>query len=175
MECATPNPVINNSGGNPVQIFICGADEIDQHRLNHITHIVRINNPNSAQPAPNWFTGQYLQLFFGDVFSRADAVTCRTRAADKSDIEQVLTFSQNAESLLVSCDYGASRSPAIALIVLAAKFGVGNEQEALDMVFKVRPESMPNEYVVALGDLLLKRSGKLLQTLRDSYESIICL
>ncbi len=72
-----------------------------------------------------------------------------------------------------SCDYGASRSPAIALIILADRLGPGQEQKALQQVLDVRPDAIPNNLVVELGDNLLHRNGALRRSLDDLYEEVL--
>jgi predicted protein tyrosine phosphatase len=69
--------------------------------------------------------------------------------------------------ILVSCDYGASRSPALTYVIIADALGQGREKEALKLVLKIRPEAMPNSMVVLLGDELLERSGALMEALRE--------
>jgi len=73
---------------------------------------------------------------------------------------------------LVSCAYGASRSPALAYVFIADQLGAGRETEAFRMILSLRPNAVPNGLVVRIGDALLKRGGALLQPLQELYEKI---
>src|SRR6478736_9862584 len=103
---------------------------------------------------------------FGDVVSEADARTLKTTAPSMDDIQRALQFFRNACSdpnskILVSCDYGASRSPALAYVFIADQLSVGQESEAFRLLLEIRPDAVPNGLVVRLGDAYLKRGGAL--------------
>ena len=72
----------------------------------------------------------------------------------------------------MSCDYGASRSPAVAYVLLADQYGPGQEEEALQTVLAIRPGAVPNALVATLGDQLLKRQETLLTPLRTYYQHV---
>jgi predicted protein tyrosine phosphatase len=118
-----------------------------------------------------------LQLWFGDVISEADARQCRTKAPTNEDVQQALEFFRAAylspdSKVVFSCDYGASRSPALAYVCLADQFEAGRESDAFDLILKIRPNAVPNKLVVQLGDSLLGRKGALLSPLRSLYSKI---
>lgn len=71
--------------------------------------------------------------------------------------------------VVISCDYGASRSPALAYVCIADQLGVGLESDALDLTLNIRPCAVPNGRAVRLGDLLLGRRGALVRPLRQLY------
>lgn len=134
--------------------------------------MVCIANPGAPAYKPAWFKGTDLQLWFGDVFSEADAAQYKTRAPDMEDIRQGVEFLRRAWALdgskvMVSCDYGASRSPALAYLFLADILGPGHEAEAFKLTLDLRPVAIPNTLVVSLGDTFLKRQGALLRPLKD--------
>jgi predicted protein tyrosine phosphatase len=159
------------------RLFVCGADELERHQGPPITHLVTVANPGAVPSRPPWFRGEHLQLLFGDVISEADAVQCRTKAPSLEDIRRALGFFRDAwrtrhSVVLVSCSYGASRSPALAYIFLADQLGEGREAEAFATMLKIRPNAVPNDLVVRLGDRLLERQGALLQPLRELHKRI---
>jgi predicted protein tyrosine phosphatase len=159
------------------RLFVCGADELDRHQLPPPTHLITVANPGAAPSRPSWFKGEHLQLFFGDVISEADAAQCRTKAPTLEDVRRALGFFRGAwrtlhSVVLVSCSYGASRSPALAYVFLADQLGVGREAEAFAVMLNIRPNAVPNDLVVRLGDRLLERPGALLAPLRELYRSI---
>ena len=151
-------------------IAVCAAEEIN--RFTAVTDLIRIVNPSVQASKPSWFNGDYLQLNFGDVISEVDARSCNTHAPNINDIQSALEFTRNAwmnnnAMVVVSCDYGASRSPALAYVLWADKLGVGRELEAFTHILNIRPEAVPNNLVVYLGDLVLKRNNSLLKPLYD--------
>jgi len=137
--------------------------------------MVRISNPGSDLVRPSWFAGKELQLKFGDVFSIRDAEQFNSSPPTLEDLGSAIDFftkSRNDPSfkILFHCDQGASRSPAVALVCLAAALGAGKESKALEEVFSVRPEAIPNQYVVRLGDELLSRNGRLVHALAEHID-----
>lgn len=159
------------------RLVICGVDEVSNYRNNSITHMVSIANPKAFIVRPAWFTGEYLELFFGDVVSQSDAAQYKTLAPTIEDVTRVVNFmslawSVSGSNVLIHCDYGASRSPAMAYVALANELGAGSEQMALQKVMEITPDSVPNKMVVQLGDTLLKRNGALLKPVFELYRQI---
>ena len=69
------------------------------------------------------------------------------------------------EDLLVHCSAGVSRSPAVALGIIADRLGDGFEEAALAAVIAKRPEALPNMMVVHHMDEALARGGALVRAL----------
>jgi len=159
------------------RLWICGVEEIDRFSDRQLTHLITITNPGCEGKTPPWFKGEQLQFQFGDVVSEQDALNCRTTAVSSHQIQQAIVFCRVARQLgdvrlLVSCDYGASRSPALAYVLQADHFGPGREAEALREIIAIRPEAVPNSLVVRLGDQLLARQGALLAPLQNYFQQI---
>lgn len=158
-------------------INICSYNERDNYRSQNITHLITIANPGADNDAPTWFAGEHLSLWFGDVVSEADARQCNTKAASSDDIKQAIIFFRLARqqpdyNILISCDYGASRSPALVYVLLADQYGLGRESEAFNEVLSIRPESVPNKLVVQIADQLLARQGQLLAPLLEYFKTV---
>lgn len=158
-------------------LSILGDYELSDEQICRFSHLIMISNPDSKRRPPADFKGECLQLWFGDVFSEQDAVACRTRAVQEDDIRRAIVFyrvarQQDQSTLLVSCDYGASRSPAVAYTLLADQYGPGREREALQTTLAIRPGAVPNALVASIGDRLLKRQEALLAPLRSHYRRI---
>jgi predicted protein tyrosine phosphatase len=158
-------------------LFICGRDELPRRTKSEFTHLITIANPGTSCPKPTGFHGPHLQLWFGDVVSEADARQCRTKAPTTRDVQEGMEFFRTARvspisKVLFSCDYGASRSPALAYVCLADQLGVGRESEALDLILNIRPNAVPNRLVVQLADSFLGRKGGLLAPLKQLYSKI---
>jgi len=159
------------------RLFICGRAERDDYRSRGISHVVGIANPGAPPFSTPWFNGSHLQLWFGDVTSKADAALWKTSAPIIQDVQQALEFVRIAWSVrkskvLVTCDYGASRSPALGYLFIADQLGVGREAEALSLMRTIRPHTIPNGMRVRLGDTFLKRRGKLIRPLKDLFFDI---
>jgi len=74
---------------------------------------------------------------------------------------------QNIEGLvLCQCEGGISRSPAAALLCLAAWTGPGMEEYCVEHLLAIRPCALPHPDLVAFGDELLHREGQLAEALR---------
>lgn len=68
-------------------------------------------------------------------------------------------------TLLCQCFAGISRSPAAALLCLAEWMGPGHERECVEQILSIRPAALPHRDLVRFGDRVLKRDGKLMETL----------
>lgn len=159
------------------RLIICGADNVSEYRSHHITHMVSIANPGSCPVQIDWFNGERLVLYFGDVVSETDAVQCQTQAPTIEDIRKAIEFISQAweietANVLVHCDYGASRSPALAYVALANDFGPGYEEEAFCATLESQPDAVPNLLVVQLGDILLERKGSLTIPLKKMHHAL---
>ena len=159
------------------QIWVCGVEERFAFQSRQLTHLITITNPGCACSTPAWFKGEQLQFQFGDVVSEQDALNYRTTAVSSHQIQQAIVYCRVARllgdtRLLVTCDYGASRSPALAYVLQADHFGPGREAEALREIIAIRPEAVPNLLVVRLGDQLLARQGAMLGPLQSYYQQI---
>jgi len=159
------------------RLFICGFDGRAEYQSRKVSHLISIANPGAAPSKPAWFTGAHLQLWFGDVISEADAKRCKTSAPSIEDVQRAVDFFRGAwlvrdSKILVSCDQGASRSPALAYLFIADQFGAGREAEALNLMLDIRSVAVPNGLVVRHGDTFLRRNGALLAPLKEFYAKI---
>lgn len=105
-----------------------------------------------------------LVLAFNDI-SRLD----RHWVAPSIDhVSQAIEFARQHKDgkLLIHCAAGVSRSPAIALAIIADRLGAGRENEAVEYVFSTFKSIDPNERVVACADRILERDRALLGAFR---------
>ena len=100
-----------------------------------------------------------IKLTFFDYITREDDyewVRQQPYPPSIEDVNRVIAFTRNSikpaiatnPSVLIHCEVGVSRSPAIAQIVLQ-ELGLSKES-ARQKVLEVRPQSVPNEFVLAL-------------------------
>ena len=68
-------------------------------------------------------------------------------------------------SLLIHCHAGMSRSPAMALAILADWLGEGSEEEAVRELLRIAPLCTPNRLVVETADRVLGWEGRLVSAL----------
>lgn len=64
-------------------------------------------------------------------------------------------------SMLIHCKAGTARSTALALSIIADRYGEGHETEAVRELLRIRPEAIPNLILLDLADHYLQREGKL--------------
>jgi predicted protein tyrosine phosphatase len=125
------------------------------HRSPHPDHLV-IRCADLDTPAPTPYGTSIIGLF----------------APKPCDVWNAIEFARRHQRarLLVHCNVGVARSTAIALAVLADRFGPGREREAMAEVVRLRDCAVPNLMIVGFADALLRREGALLRTVsqRDS-------
>ena len=85
---------------------------------------------------------------------------------EERHVRSAISFAREwaSPSLLVHCHAGMSRSPAIALAILAEWLGSGREEEAVAELLKVVPLCTPNSLLVELADKVLGRDGELVNS-----------
>lgn len=85
------------------------------------------------------------------------------------DIYGALEFARDftGTQILIHCKAGTSRSPALALAILAERHGTGQEAKAVMEMFRVAPWATPNMKIVEIADDLLKSEGRLMEALRS--------
>lgn len=66
---------------------------------------------------------------------------------------------------ICTCFAGISRSPAAALLTMAAWFGPGREREYVDYLRRVRPAAVPHPDLIAFGDAELGLGGRLIEAI----------
>lgn len=88
------------------------------------------------------------------------------------DAEAIIDFARSIRdmegALLCHCQAGISRSPAAALLCLATWMGAGRERECIEEIKRIRPAAVPHVGLVAFGDTLLGREGKLVEAVLDA-------
>jgi len=135
----------------------------------HFGAVITIEDPDEPEP---------LRLRGGDVrqlilkFHDIDFEHPRWRSPEQKHVVKALQFARSASGkrLLVHCHAGLSRSPAIALAVIADRMGKGREEEAMAELASLVPSCVPNMAIVRLADAVLCRGGALTDAVRKHEE-----
>jgi predicted protein tyrosine phosphatase len=92
-------------------------------------------------------------------------------APSREDAGAIIDFARSIRdmqgTLLCQCQAGISRSPAAALLCLAAWIGAGRERDCVEQIKRIRPASAPHMGLIAFGDALLRRQGELVKAVLD--------
>lgn len=75
------------------------------------------------------------------------------RLASLEQIAEAITFARGCDNLLIHCQVGIARAPALALGVLMDR--LRDEEAAFAELQRLRPEAVPNRHVVSLIDQYL--------------------
>jgi predicted protein tyrosine phosphatase len=78
-------------------------------------------------------------------------------------LTECLEFARGAESILIHCKAGISRSTAIAYAILCEHAGPGREAECFEKLLTLRPVAYPNRLLVELADDYLGRKGAMVR------------
>jgi predicted protein tyrosine phosphatase len=160
----------------PLQVTICGIDELGLHCEARVTHVLSILDPGWPEPEAlgAFDPHQRLELRFHDVIDAGPGWV----VPESRDIEQLLTFGRNliearGTHLLVHCHAGVSRSTAAATLILAQTHPNRPAEEALLTVVRQRPRAWPNLRILELGDDLLGRRGQIVNAARAYYRRVL--
>lgn len=149
-----------------LDITIGGIDDLKMLAKQPFTKIISISDlelqadreheTNLRQLFPG---ARFLFSYFEDVeYARSDG-------PNRDHVYRILLFSQGftpADKILIQCRAGISRSAAIACAIACQHAPPGEEKSAVLYIRKIRPQMLPNFYIVRLADEILQRQGKLI-------------
>ena len=140
-------------------IVVTGLTRANRIKSRGFAAVISISDPNGARLA---FYTKPRPAHFLMRFDDIDAPQGAWRGPDAAQIADGLAFARaNPGPLLIHCQAGVCRSPAMALAVLADRLGPGREDEAVAAMFEVAPDAVANLMVVAHADAALGRAGAL--------------
>ncbi len=147
-------------------IYVCGLFDMPMHvETLRPGYLVSLIQPEFQPPTPAGMTAdRHHRVAVHDISERVAGATAPERAHIE-DLIEFLDGRHRDEGLLVHCYAGISRSTAAALIALALD-AEGREREAGLALRRAAPHARPNARIVALGDEILGRHGRLLDGLR---------
>jgi predicted protein tyrosine phosphatase len=147
------------------RILVCPADRVRSVSAEHgPSHVVALTAPGTTPPAIRG--ARMLHLTLNDITEPRPGLVPPAPA----DIRALLDFGaewDGARPLLVHCRMGVSRSTAAALILAAAHRPRRAESDLAAALRKAAPVATPNALMVAFGDDLLGRAGRLVEAARS--------
>jgi predicted protein tyrosine phosphatase len=161
-----------------MKIFVCPRDWTYATERFKPDHMISLQNPGAdiSDLRPAWVRPEnhYVEYFF-DIDDLKDSEAPTERHV-KGIIEWLLPrcHSHSEVQLLIHCDAGLGRSPAIAYIAWSIFLGAGREQEAFEHLKKSCLESRitPNTTIVAHADRILQRHGALIKPVTEWNRTI---
>lgn len=152
-------------------LIICSRFEAERQLTTRggarpITHVVSIGGygaviPDGFEEHP----GPKLRLTFDDVLEAGPG----SFAARPEDLLRLVEFARGipdaGSKVLVHCEAGISRAPAVAFVLLCSMMEPGTEEDAMGMIRTLAPSAVPNPRIVELGDRALCRQGALMRAL----------
>ena len=147
-------------------IQICSLGAAREADIEAYDGIITIENSEIEEPfrVESEYPPQRV-LMFDDIAAPIDNWV----VAEEYHVRSALVFARQWDqpSLLIHCHAGMSRSPAIALAILADWLGEGREDEAVKELIKVAPLCTPNMLVVNISDRVLGRAGRLVDVVQN--------
>lgn len=146
-----------------LEVVIRGREEASRllGGVHDFTHVLSLRNTSDSIAIPGFQrVSCKLQLNFDDLSTSAP--WGRWLPPERHHVQAILRFGQSlrdGDKILIHCEQGISRSTASAFMILAQLFGPGNEDAAMDYVYKERPIARPNRLMVGYADSLLDRNG----------------
>ena len=145
----------SKTAGQIQMIYVTSAWELhDDHRKLKPEYLVSILGPNDHVNFPNLGDRmKNLRLECDDVQYPSKGYVCPSR----SHLEKLISFLRRlspADSLMLHCAAGTSRSPAAALIAMHVIRGT-SEMEAVKVLRSAAPQARPSQVFLRLADEIL--------------------
>ena len=157
-------------GKLPFELSICGLDDLG-HELAAFdpTHIVSILDPGEADGVPLVFPEpiRVLSLRFFDIHATGGVVGTMLSARDRAEYpchdhaQTIIAFGREiprGSRVLCHCWAGVSRSTAAAFVLACMHLP---EDQAMDLITKLRPGAVPNRLIVRFADKILGFEGRM--------------
>jgi predicted protein tyrosine phosphatase len=156
-----------------MQLFICGTTELEQYASVGINHLITIHDPGE-KPIPIRWVDQDNSYTFA--FYDTDDPESHIQSPDDTIVNSIIALGEKWKrdvqenphfKLLIQCNGGLSRSPAVAYVLMNLWRGSGYEKEILLSLSSIRSNMFPNEQVVKLADKQLGRNGLMVKALSE--------
>lgn len=140
-----------------------------EHRVDLVLSLI---SPDAE--APNLPAGgpPGLVLRFNDIAQPRDGLIPPSRAL----MARVLDATETAETILIHCYAGISRSTAAAYVLACRQVGAGCEADLAKALRRLSPSATPNPLMIKLADDLMDRGERMVRAIKsigrgmDAYE-----
>jgi predicted protein tyrosine phosphatase len=143
-----------------MKLLVCPFDDVQEIAARHRPHaMVSLLAPDQPPPPPTHEMARLL-LRFHDILEPQENLI----APDAAAMARLLDFAAGraaAETVLVHCWMGVSRSPAAAFILACAAAPTVGEGDIAWALRRAAPTASPNPLMVSLADAHLGRGGRM--------------
>ena len=161
------------------RLHICSLSRLAETvRTTGARSLVTLLNPDTLVSRPAEIDPQrHLYIRIGDITEPLDGHILPA----EEHVEQLIAFAKNwdrNEPLVIHCHAGVSRSTAAAFIIACALAPSRPETEIADAIRHASHTATPNRRMVAIGDAMLKRGGRMIAAIErigrgsDCYEGV---
>ncbi|HUI20226.1 MAG TPA: protein tyrosine phosphatase [Methylocella sp.] len=136
--------------------------------------VTLVNEGTSVKRPAEIAAEQHLIVFLSDIVTDLDGHTLPS----ESHVEKLLGFVRRwdqAAPLLIHCWAGVSRSTAAAFVAACALRPNRDEAEIAQAVRANSPTATPNARLVAIGDTMLGRNGRMVAAIEKIGQGRSCL
>ena len=148
------------------QLTLCGLCDLSTQRIQKITHVLSILDPDT--PSPKAFATidrrRRLELRFHDILEPEPGAV----PPERQHVQELLAFGsamiakRTGVHLLIHCHAGLSRSTAAAILYLTQAHPRRSVHQNFGEVARLRPGAWPNLRLLELGDEALGRHGEII-------------
>ncbi len=152
----------------PETIYVAPLSRVEDTVANSsISHLVTLINTDTAvRTPPTIGKDRHLRLAMNDICEPALGLVAPSEGHVAELVRFTLDWDRNAP-LLIHCWAGISRSTAAAYISLCALNPEADEFELARKLRQASPTASPNRRLVQLGDLVLARSGRMIEAVEE--------
>jgi|WetSurMetagenome_2_1015567.scaffolds.fasta_scaffold45568_3 predicted protein tyrosine phosphatase len=160
-----------------LEIKISDIDSAARIAKTWATHVISLfdtdfNAEEYFLPLPNYNSSYQLKrYYFDDVLLQDNSFNSKNlKPATLEQIQEILQFTQSLiyqHKLLIHCNGGISRSPAIACGILC-QHGL-SPQRAIDKILEIRDIASPNSYIIQLLDNKLNLNNQLITEIKSRH------
>lgn len=129
------------------------------------SHLISLLDEKTMIPTPEGIhSDRHLRLAINDIHVPVDDLVCPAH----EHVEELISFARSwdrSAPMLVHCWAGISRSTSSAYVALCALNEPGTEMAFARLLRQRGPHANPNPRIVALGDELLGRNGRMIEAI----------
>ncbi|WP_048645623.1 tyrosine phosphatase family protein [Nitratireductor soli] len=148
-------------------LYICPMSQLERtFKATGASHLVSLTSSEEPPPCVDGLAAENrLHLAMHDINEQRAGLV----APAGEHVEALLAFARAWDCrtpMVVHCHAGISRSTAAAYVIAAALARETDEFELARMLRARAPFATPNRRIVALGDALLRREGRMMQAIQ---------